>query len=158
MASQQHMSRLRMNQPVEQAAVDIDTHPHAGAYRDVDGALGTLGRAPGHLPQNGAVYVRIEAHRHIQRIFQRSYHIAVFPSLLGSLGDISIGFGILVQIQRTEASHSQSLYVPPLKVIDQIPKCLFRLSGGEGNPVHDFSALVPYGAYHFGAAGLDSSN
>ena len=147
-----------MDQPVQQSAVGIYAHAHARADGDIDSAVHSLRRAPGHLSQHRAVHVRIKAHRHAQGLLERTYDIAVLPARLGCLRDVAIGGGLLIQVKGAEASDAQRFDVPVLIVAYDVLKRFLRLSGRERDPVLHNPILITDRTYHFRAAGLDSSN
>src|SRR4051812_25218325 len=74
------MTHFRMNESMNNPAVDQGASPDARADRHVDRVLQALGCAPPSLGQNRAVHIGIKRHGHIECPFDGAAKVEVLPS------------------------------------------------------------------------------
>ncbi len=70
-----------------------------------------LRRAPTRLSQDGAVHIRIEGYRNVQGTFYQSPEVEILPTDLWSGGDVAVGGGSEVDINRTKRTDADRIQI-----------------------------------------------
>ncbi len=110
------------------------------------------------LGQRGGVHVGVDGGGNIPAMKQLGQQGIILPFQLGRGGDIAVGGGIRVQIQRAEAAHAQRVDVPTVKKSLHGRHRYRRFLGGDGHSFQFLAGLVKGGQHHFGAAGFQCAN
>ena len=157
MLLQENMSSFRMHQSVQQFSVNVSAYAHTGTDSDVEGIFTALRCTEAYLSQHGPVDIRIKTYRNLQCLPEGSRKIVKSPCQLRRTGDISVGSRFPVQIHRAEAADAQRLKSLILKIFYHLRYGNLRGLRGKYRSVKNIALLVPYGAYHLGAAGFYST-
>ena len=110
---QQHMSHFRVQQSVNQPAIDHDSAADAGADCYVDCRVAILQRAPAPLCKRRCVYVEVESDGDVERSLQRGDEVRAGPSRFGGRHDLPIGGRTGSRIDRSERCHADRMQAAP---------------------------------------------
>ena len=103
---QADVPHLGVDKAMQELPIHHDSSADAGADGQIDEGIQPLGRAPAPLPQRRAVHVGIKADRHAQHPGHRPGEVGVGPARLGRGGDIAVGWGLGIGVQRPKGGNA----------------------------------------------------
>ena len=137
-----------------QLSVTINTTANTGTDGQIHDTLFPLCLSEGHFTEDGTIHIRIESHRAMKCLLHLPNNIAVPPGQLGRGCDITVFFGISVQLNGPKTGNSQCVnpFVP--KIGDHLRNRLLRRSCRNRYLFINCTILIPNSADHFCTAGF----
>ena len=154
---------LRVQQSVQQLAVNEHATADAGADGDVNERIDALSRAPEILAEHGGIHIRVKSDRDVVAGLQHVHDIDILPAGLGRCGDVAVGFAVRIHIHRAKGADANGLEGTMLRFRDGKPATdlgerFVRRGGGDARDVSQIIRPSADGADEFRSAGLDGSD
>ena len=158
MGTEQHMPHLGVQQTVDGMAAHHHAAADAGADSHIDHIAAALGRAHFQLGQRSGVHVGVDGGGNVLSLQQLRQQGVILPFQLGGGGDVAVGGGIRVRVQRAEAAYAQRVDLPAVEKLLHGRHGHRRFFGGDGHSFQFLAGLVKGGQHHFGAAGFQCAD
>ena len=150
----QHMSGLRMEHSMMQLSVTINTTADTRTDGQIHDTLFPLCLSEGHFAEDGTIHIRIKSHGAMKCLLHLPHNIAVPPGQLWRGCDITVFFGISVQLNGSKTGNSQCIDPLVPKISDHLRNRLLRRSCRNRYLFINCTILIPNSADHFCTAGF----